>query len=146
MDSTMYFFDGSETCLKVIPALAVMSSSCGIARPAHSVTFNPEGGGGGVWCPPCPQASEAENTICVATAQTLTNETFFNSRSSLNPSWILLLLNGRARPIALPRFQSLVDFQLAIRVARTPVLPIRCLQLIMHEVRLRIQPRRRFQV
>src|SRR6516162_3074255 len=49
----MYFLAGSDECLKVIPALAVMSSSCGIGRPVHSVAFAPGCGGGGMLCPSC---------------------------------------------------------------------------------------------
>src|SRR5579871_570698 len=126
----MYLFDGSEMCLNVMPAFAVMSSSCGMGRPAHSVTFAPGGGGGGVWCPPWPQASAAKKTICVAAAQTFRNEKFFNSRSSSNSSRILLLRNGLGRPAALLAFQSFVNLQLAVRLGRSPVFAIGHLQLI----------------
>ncbi len=43
----MYFFEGSEVCLKVMPVFAVMSSSCGIGRPLHLVVLAPGGGGVG---------------------------------------------------------------------------------------------------
>ena len=54
MDSTMYFLAGSEVCLKVMPAFAVMSSSCGIVRPGTFKDLAPGGGGGGVGWPSCP--------------------------------------------------------------------------------------------
>jgi hypothetical protein len=44
----MYFFAGSEVCLKVMPVLGVMSSSCGTGRPLHFVDLAPIGGGVGV--------------------------------------------------------------------------------------------------
>src|SRR5271163_1489213 len=54
IDSTMYLLAGSEVCLKVIPVLAVMSSSCGTGRPVHFVAaLAPGGGGGGVGWPLC---------------------------------------------------------------------------------------------
>lgn len=50
----MYFFSGSEVCLKVMPAWALMSANCGIGRPVHFLVFAPGGGGGGSGCPLCP--------------------------------------------------------------------------------------------
>src|SRR5580700_7409781 len=49
----MYFFDGSAVCVKLIPVLAVTSSSCGIGRPLHLVDFAPGGGGTGGGWPSC---------------------------------------------------------------------------------------------
>src|SRR5437870_9089771 len=60
MDSTMYFFAGSEVCLKVIPVFAVMSSSWGIGRLLHLVDLAPGGGGEGVGWPPWANAKFAE--------------------------------------------------------------------------------------
>jgi hypothetical protein len=45
MDSTMYFFAGSEVCLKVMPVVEVVSSSCGTGRPLHFDDLAPGGGG-----------------------------------------------------------------------------------------------------
>jgi hypothetical protein len=49
----MYFLAGSEVCLKVMPVVEVMSSSCGTGRPLHFDNFAPEGGGGAVGWPLC---------------------------------------------------------------------------------------------
>lgn len=43
----MYFFAGSEVCLKVMPVLDVMSSSWGTERPLHFDDLAPGGGGVG---------------------------------------------------------------------------------------------------
>ena len=67
MDSTINFFAGSELCVNVIPAFAVMSSSCGIGRPLHLVAFAPGGGGGGCGCPPCALASRAAKSKTIKT-------------------------------------------------------------------------------
>src|ERR1700691_1473979 len=68
----MYFFEGSEACLNAIPALAVMSSSCGTTRPKHLVALAPGGGGGGVGCPPCAAAMSApSNTTRIVFASRL---------------------------------------------------------------------------
>src|SRR5580658_6686908 len=53
MDSTMYFFSGSEVCLKWIPACAVTSTNCGTGRPLHFFDFAAGGGRGGIGCPLC---------------------------------------------------------------------------------------------
>src|ERR1700758_2047247 len=63
MDSTMYFFEGSEVWVKWIPVFAVMSSSCGMGRPLHLVDFAPGGGGGGALCPICAEVEVATRTI-----------------------------------------------------------------------------------
>src|SRR5580704_7732753 len=63
MDSTIYFFAGSEVCLNVMPVLAVVSSSCGTGRPLHLADLAPGGGGGGVGCPPCAAAMFAARNI-----------------------------------------------------------------------------------
>lgn len=52
----MYFFAGSEVCLKVMPVVEVMSSSCGTGRPAHFDDLAPVGGGEGVGWPLCASA------------------------------------------------------------------------------------------
>src|SRR5579863_5793430 len=49
MDSTMYFFEGSEACSNVIPVLEVMSSSCGTSREVHFTDLPLRGGGGTGW-------------------------------------------------------------------------------------------------
>src|SRR6516164_7382749 len=59
----MYFFAGSDECLKTIPALAVMSSSCGIGRPVHSVAFAPGWGSGGMLCPSCAKEAFVPQSI-----------------------------------------------------------------------------------
>src|ERR1700733_13543999 len=91
----MYFFAGSEVCLNVIPVVAVMSSSCGTARPAHLADLAPGGGGGGVGCPPCAVARSAvANNIRIAFASRLHRIIFKFSPSTKDfmgfgrPEWL----------------------------------------------------------
>jgi hypothetical protein len=51
IDSKMNFFSLDEVWVKVIPALAVMSSNCGIGRFVHFGDLAPGGGGPVKGCP-----------------------------------------------------------------------------------------------
>src|SRR4051812_48733908 len=51
--SMVYFFWGSDVCLKLMPAWEVMSENCGTGRPLQYFVFVPTGAGGGSGCPVC---------------------------------------------------------------------------------------------
>jgi hypothetical protein len=62
----MYFFAGSEVCLKVMPVVDVTSTSCGTGRPAHLDDLAPVGGGEGAGWPLCASAKlKIQNAIAM---------------------------------------------------------------------------------
>src|ERR1700733_8511299 len=67
----MYFFSGSDVCLKLMPACAVMSVNCGMGRPLHFFVFAPGGGGGGSGCPlgACPRVLSGTQNRTVSKSQ-----------------------------------------------------------------------------
>src|ERR1700687_516713 len=140
----MYFFAGSEVCLKVIPAFAVISSSCGTGCPLHLEDFAPGGGGGGVGWPSCPLARLAPNNIsrsafaCRRHRCVLFNVFPFESGSRT--------LEWRHRgAVSLLGLQLFIKLKFAIGVRGARLLAVSGLQLIMHVVRLRAEPRGRLE-
>jgi hypothetical protein len=71
MDSTMYLFAGSEVCLKVMPVVEVMSSSCGTGRPLHFDDLALAGGGVGVGWPLCASAKLKRQKVTAMDRRTL---------------------------------------------------------------------------
>src|SRR6185437_11514836 len=106
MDSTMYFFSGSDVCLKWIPACAVTSTNCGIGRPLHFLDFAPGGGGGGIGWPLC-----AEPTGRVAVARRAANSSSpgFNAVRCCKPFWNEAKEHSPSQPSV--SSQSVIDRQ-----------------------------------
>src|SRR5271166_2874648 len=145
MDSTMYFLAGSEACWNVMPAFAVMSSNCGMARPSQTAAFAPGRGGGGALCPSRPRARFATHSTSRAASSSLKQFLVFNGQSLVCFSWSLRR-HCLACSLAFLRFDLFVDLQLAVRFRNPAFFSIRGLQLIMNEVRLWTQSRRDLQV
>src|SRR3974390_1561112 len=107
----MYFFAGSDECLKAIPALAVMSSSCGIGRPAHWAAFAPGWGGGGTLCPSCAREAFVPQSIRKIVGKAPRTAFLFN----LVP--LRVVLSSRRCPlafVAIPVFHYPVECRLFV--------------------------------
>ncbi len=130
----MYFFDGSDVCLNVIPALAEMSSSCGTGRLAHLAAFAPGGGGAGALWPACACAKFVTKRIRKNKPAAAREDLAIKQFSIRESSWMLHRLR---RAVSRFRLEILVDLELAIRVRDARIFAVRGLVLVVHVIRIR---------
>src|SRR5450631_2105394 len=139
----MYFLAGSEACLKLIPALAVTSSSCGMGRPLHLMDLAPGGGGGGVGWPSCPRTRFAATQI----RKNILVEYQYRYLLNRSPSSRLTALHGlHSGFLALFCLQFFIYLKLTVGVGNSLRLAVGCLQLIVHIVGLRAESGRGLQM